>query len=394
VAISLARAELIMKQILFISHDASRTGAPILLLSFLHWFKQNASTPFKILLNNGGLLETEFSKLAPVFVLNRSYPQSLSQRIMSRLGRQSPHPLRQWLAGDNIGLIYSNTITNHQALNALSFLQCPVISHVHELEYVIYLMAGEQLKITKTATTRYITASNAVKENLVNNHHISANQIETVHEFLPIEQLNLTEVFQRQSKIRAELNLPSNAFIVGASGTLGWRKGPDLMIQLAQTMRRHYPDLPVYFLWVGGDEQKERRRLYELQYDVQHLGLEQTVRFLGAKPNSLDFFSIFNVFAMLSREDPYPLVCLEAALLEKPIVCFAKAGGEPEFVEDDCGFVVPYLDIETMAAKIHLLLESTELARAFGKRAAQKVRERHDISTAASQINSIIHQLL
>ena len=41
------------------------------------------------------------------------------------------------------------------------------------------------------------------------------------------------------------------------------------------------------------------------------------------------------------EEDPYTLVCLEAAALEKPYVCFEGAGGSPEFVEEDCGFVVP-----------------------------------------------------
>ncbi|MDH6063711.1 hypothetical protein, partial [Umezakia ovalisporum] len=46
-------------------------------------------------------------------------------------------------------------------------------------------------------------------------------------------------------------------------------------------------------------------------------------------------------------------VCLEAASLGKPILCFDKAGGEPEFVEDDCGFIVPYLDLD--AADMNLI---------------------------------------
>jgi glycosyltransferase involved in cell wall biosynthesis len=380
-------------KVLFISHNASCTGAPILLLNFLRWFKANAETPFKILLKNGGPLESEFADLAPVFLLNQQRPKSLPERILRRLGiANTQNPLQQWLAADSIELIYSNTITNHSALSALSFLNCPVISHVHELESVIRSMAGKQVEVTKAATTRYISASNAVKENLVNHHCILPEAIETIHAFLPLTQLDQLRPAQESAKIRAELNLPDNALIVGASGTLGWRKGPDLLIQLAQIMRNRYPELPVFFLWVGGDERGEQQRFYELQYDIQHLKLEQTVRFLGAKSNPLDYFRIFDVFAMLSREDPYPLVCLEAAFLAKPIVCFAGAGGEPEFVEEDCGFVVPYLDIETMAAKIHLLLESAELARAFGNRAAQKVRERHDISIAAPQINAIIQQ--
>jgi hypothetical protein len=40
-----------------------------------------------------------------------------------------------------------------------------------------------------------------------------------------------------------------------------------------------------------------------------------------------------------------PFGCHAWFRLRKPIVRFAGAGGMPEFVEEACGFVVPYLDI-------------------------------------------------
>lgn len=383
------------KKILFISHDASRTGAPIVFLNFLRWFKENTDIPFKIVLKNGGPLEAEFASLAPVMILNQGKP-NLPQRAMQRLGLwRSPNRLRTYLAGDDIGLIYSNTITNHTVLSQLSsFLQCPVISHVHELEYIIHLMAGSHFETTKALTHHFIAVSNAVKENLVKQHAIPGDRIDTVYEFIPTNGLDSENVLKKRDEIRRQLNIPLDAFIVGASGTLGWRKSPDLFIQLAQTIRRVYPEAPIYFVWVGGDKHHEHVRHFELQYDIQRLHLEQAIHFVGAKPNPLDYFAAFDVFAMLSREDPYPLVCLEAALLEKPILCFDNSGGEKEFVEDDCGFVIPYLDIETTAAKIHLLFESPELRKQMGQRAAHKVKERHNIATSASQITQIIERFL
>jgi glycosyltransferase involved in cell wall biosynthesis len=73
-----------------------------------------------------------------------------------------------------------------------------------------------------------------------------------------------------------------------------------------------------------------------------------------------DYMAAADVFVLTSREDPYPLVCLEAAALEKPIVCFEGGGGTPEFVEADCGFVVPYLDIIGMADRVISLLDSPD----------------------------------
>lgn len=383
-----------MKIILFISHDASRTGAPILLLNFLKWFKQNSPLPFKVLLGRGGPLESEFAALAPTLRLDSSFHRSIPQKILSRFGwHRSTNPLEQWLAQDEVGLVYSNTITNHKALTAVSFLKCPIISHIHELEYIIQFMAGQQFAVTQAATTCYIAAANAVKTNLVTNHHIPSDRIEVVHAFLPIAEIQ-PQNLARSDEIRLRLGIPPQSFVVGASGTFGWRKGPDLLVQLARIVRHQYPELPIHFVWVGGEAEAKNRQFFELQYDIQKLGLEATVHFVGATPNPLDYFAMFDVLAMLSREDPYPIVCLEAALLEKPILCFAGSGGEPEFVEEDCGFVVPYLDLETMAAKIHLLSSSPDLRHALGQRAAQKVKERHDIAIAAAQISRIIARFL
>ena len=97
---------------------------------------------------------------------------------------------------------------------------------------------------------------------------------------------------------------------------------------------------------------------------------------------------------LTSREDPYPLVCLEAAAVAKPIVCFAGAGGMPEFVEEDCGFVVPYLDIMAMADRVGLLLDSLECRITMGAAARRKVTRRHDISRAAPRIMEVIERTI
>jgi hypothetical protein len=39
-----------MKKILFISHSAGRTGAPLMLLNFLTWVKENSDITFEALL--------------------------------------------------------------------------------------------------------------------------------------------------------------------------------------------------------------------------------------------------------------------------------------------------------------------------------------------------------
>ena len=126
--------------------------------------------------------------------------------------------------------------------------------------------------------------------------------------------------------------------IVG-SGYETWRKGKDLFVQLASHVHQKLETDTVHFLWVGGRIDNEE--YYEIAHDIKMAGLEHYVHFCGEVSNPLDYFAASDLFALVSREDPYPLVCLEAAILGKPILCFDNAGGMPEFVENDAGFVVP-----------------------------------------------------
>ena len=95
---------------------------------------------------------------------------------------------------------------------------------------------------------------------------------------------------------------------------------------------------------------------------------------------------------MISREDAYPLVCLETAAMATPIICFENGGGMPEFVEEDCGFVVPYLDVEAVAEKVVKLYQDPALREQMGASAAIKVRQRHHIEAIAPDVAELIER--
>lgn len=389
------------KKILFLSHDASRTGAPIVLLHLLRWLKDNSDLSFHVILRDGGALEPDLSALAMVSKLKpgmSTYTRWIPRgggRIglrktaeMIYLGRLKGRLLRE-----GFGLVYANTVTNGDILEFLSDLRCPVLCHVHELEYWIrYCTDAKEFGQVKKYTQHYIAVSEAVRRNLVANHNIPEEKIDTVYEFIPLPACRGRDVEEDRSKVLRRLNIPQNATIVGASGTFEWRKGPDLFIQLARSICVREPSKPVHFLWIGGES--DGPRFGQMMHDIRHAGVEEKVHFVGPQSDPLTYFAACDVFAMVSREDPFPLVSLEAASLGKPIVCFDGSGGAKEFVEDDCGYVVPYLDIESMAHRVVQLLDSVELRRRFGQRAADKVRQRHDVSIAAPKILSIIERFL
>ena len=62
-----------------------------------------------------------------------------------------------------------------------------------------------------------------------------------------------------------------------------------------------------------------------------------------------------NGFLLTSRQDPFPLVMIEAALLGKPIVSF-PSGGVSEFVKEGMGIVTQDISIKQMVKAIRSIM--------------------------------------
>lgn len=390
--------------ILFISHQASQTGAPIVLLHLLRWLKQHTKLKLLVLFREGGVLQPEFEQLAQTFVweidppitiwenrlhrlklgptpaeTTRKHKQEHQQRIMAELQRLAPQ------------LVYANTVVVAELAIALrQTLRCPVLCHVHELEFIIEETIGNaRLGQLSEHIAGFVAASEAVAVNLRETCRVPASKVTTVHEFVPI--LEITDFQVARQRIRQELAIPNEALLVLASGTLEWRKGPELFIQVAQQVQQAGGLMP-HFVWLGGG--LENHFGLRSQYDLARAGINQHLRFIGARPNAHDYISAADIFVLTSREDPYPLVCLEAGSLGKPIICFANSGGMPEFVEHDCGIVVPYLRTDFMAKAVVRLRDNEPERLQFGINAARKLRARHTVEIAGQQIQLIIENTL
>lgn len=397
-------------KILFISHNASRTGAPILLLSFLRWLKCHSVFEFDILLRDAGDLAPDFEEIAPVYLFNPPIPplpvippQTMIRRILRVLFRRKrpqifsqnewtlicheKHRLSLWeqISDKGYSLIYSNTMTNGEVLEYLSPLGAPVISHVHELEDIIQIFS-RYWPHTKAHTDNFIAASQAVKDNLVKRHEIPSSKVTVAHEFVADSESSVSSVS------RTELGLPQASFIVCASGTAEWRKGQDLFILMADNLIRSRGVGQFHFVWVGDwATDTDRRRGQDL---VEKLEIQDSVTFTGHVANPREYFAAADVFAMVSREDPFPLVCLEAALQGRPILCFDKAGGMPEFVQKDAGFVVPFCDVHEMARCVEQLSDNPKLCSNLGKRAREKVEEKYLLDAGSQRLFDVISRAL
>jgi glycosyltransferase involved in cell wall biosynthesis len=380
------------QNILFISHDANRAGGQIMLLDFIKYFSEKGFQN-TVLLLDGGVLEEEFDKYAKVL----KYPKtpirhfSIKERIKSKFTwgqKDEKKELFEYLSKKNLGLIYTNTIATAWVLPELSFLNLPIISHIHELEFSIVLYSKPEFRKYQFEHSAIIIAcSDAVGENLIKKHQVNPKKIKTIHSFIDNQSiLNRIQNTDNQS-IKIKYDIPKDNFLVSSCGNAEWRKGLDIFLLVAAECQN--PD--IHFIWIGIQKSGE---LYEKAlFDIERLGLTNRLTLIEPTPEAVEIIASTDIFAMTSREDPFPLVMLEAALAEKPIIGFAQSGGIGEFVETDAGFVIPYLNMTEFVHKIEELAQNPAKAKELGANAKQKVLKKYNFANSMKLVQSTISEV-
>jgi len=166
---------------------------------------------------------------------------------------------------------------------------------------------------------------------------------------------------------------PVRPMVVGC-GEAGWRKGADLFVD---TARRS--NAGATWVWVG---RRPRSFGRVLDNDVAAAGLGSRVRWAGEVADARPFLAAADLVVMPSREDPQPLVPLEAAVVGTPSIGFA-VGGLDRLARDGAVVVVPYPDTVALAAAVDELLADPGRRDQVARVAADLVRERHDVDVLA-----------
>ncbi len=128
---------------------------------------------------------------------------------------------------------------------------------------------------------------------------------------------------------------PDTTVIIQVSRMESW-KGHSLTIAALGELK----DLDRWECWLVGGSQREFEREYaaQLQHQVQQLGLEQRVRFLGERQDVPDLLVAADIFCQPNlRGEPFGIVFIEALYAGLPVVTVAVGGGG-EIVTPECGY--------------------------------------------------------
>lgn len=391
-----------MKKILFISHEASLSGAPILVLNLLKRLKQERENyMIDVLLIRGGELYEDFARISNQIVVAHYHLQSFSflkrnlKRVESIVFKKKPETqqdkidkITTILLQNSYDLVYGNTMES--LIWTLPFYNknIPTIVAIHELSFGIESTYPKEFVLENISrVTKIIAGSKAVGDNLVSQYGADSKKIKVVHSFVDA----VLKVEKDKESLRKELGIESNELIIGIASSQELRKGTDMVPLLVQKIKQK-ADRPFKFINLGGTSKSPAVRCAKI--DAEKLGVNDVLLFIDHNKFPNDYINLFDVFLLMSREDPFPLVMLTAAKLKKPIIAFEKSGGAVEFLENGHGILAPYLDLDKMADEVVRLLNDAELREKYGENIHRRLEEDYSDEKLTLDIFNLIDELV
>lgn len=238
-------------------------------------------------------------------------------------------------------------------------LKRPQIIHLH---YVPGPWLGAQpLERLKTCD-HVVTVSDFIRH-LAIRHGVHRDNVSTVKNTMPLFE---PQPEATRQAIRAEMNIPATAPVLGIVGRLVSGKGhSDTILAFARIAKR-FPDS--HLVVVGDGDLRP-----QLEKQAQGLGLGERIHFTGVRSDVPILLGSFDIFVHPTRMDPAPLAVLEACASGLPVLAYEE-GGVCEFVENGrTGLLTPPENIDGLSQSMLTLLEAPERAKVMGTAARERV---------------------
>lgn len=332
------------RKLLLIGHDGAPHGAQYLLLHLLRVMVYDLRCHVEVILLRSGPMIDEYRLHANVHCLDgnefsRSKESELVRDLRKR-GFQSA---------------MCNTTVSGGFVKALKDADFNVVTLVHEMSGIItHYELAEQSNIIARYADRVVFPSATVAESFSRYASVPEGKV-TIRPQGLYKKNRYKSRSQRsyaREELRARLGLGAQQKIVLCVGYADQRKGFDIFVEAASkiaALRSH-----ITFLWVGDGDTRFQERSISLWRD----SLDPQVFMHVSHVEDTDiYYAGADVFALASREDPFPSVVLEALDSGVPVVGFEGAGGFTDLLHQGCGLTVEMGSVEHFVEAILELVD-------------------------------------
>lgn len=378
--------------VLVVSHDGARGGAPILSYNIVKGLLKKYNV-VALFLGPGPIPEACRQAGAVVIgpvVIREATP--LTEVVVAAMAELT-----------SFKFALANSIEARHVLPAFAKRYIPTVTLIHE--FAAYIRPHSAFREAVFWSGQVVFSSKVTRDNAVTEYPdlgwreypvIPQGRCVVPGRTNGADRADREEAERIQRSLRPE-GFSSSGVVILAAGSVEYRKGVDLFIDCAARVLRRAPDLSFRFVWIGKGYDPDRDVAYSvyLEDQVRRSGLDKHVIFLKEVSDLAAAYDAADLFVLTSRLDPLPNVAIDALTIGLPIVCFRKASGIAEFLEEsDLGqhSVAAYLDTDDMALKLIALSQSRELRAQLAEKCAAVAATTFNMERYVGQLEQLALQ--
>lgn len=228
---------------------------------------------------------------------------------------------------------------------------------------------------------RIVAVSRAIQEDLIEGFGIDPDRIAVMGNGVDVEHV------QSLSKAPvAELATDSTTATIVFVGRLERVKGLEYLLRATA---RAAATNPARCVLVGAGSREGYLRAL-----VIHLGIQESVEFVGEQVNPYRFMSRATVFVLPSLSEGMPNVLLEAMACGCPVIATDVEGGVVRDLLEDgaCGVIVPRGDERALADAIVMLVRDRGLRERLAEQGLRRARE-FDLRQVVREFEALINRV-
>jgi glycosyltransferase involved in cell wall biosynthesis len=347
--------------VMVVSHEASRSGAPILALNLVERLASRYNV-VALLLGQGALLESfEAAAVAtmasPRLKNNVQYTQFAIEKLCSDY---------------NFKFALVNSMECRVVLEPLARHFVPAIPLIHEFASA-YPQSNALFSDAKLWSSDLVFSADltwrSAQDSCPALLSLTAHIIPQGHCVLPQQATDAQKKQDDANYLRNKMRPASDTdrkFVILGAGYVNFRKGADLFIQCAIKTMLTPGGEKFRFVWIGKGFNPDVEDGYSvyLADQIKRSGLQDRFVMLDETSAIEVAYEEADLLFISSRLDPLPNVAIDAMGARLPVLCFDKATGISDFLST-CGLrescIADYLDVDSAVQKIFALANSSQL---------------------------------
>ncbi len=356
------------KKLLFVSHEATLSGAPLLLFWLAKALKKNGFLIIFFLPTQGPLVDVLHKEGFTVFV-DEEYLDKVefsTKKFMT-----------------NFDIVLANTINNWKIVTSAEEVELPVIWYIHESEYGIRRIEDKKAKENQELKDAFkhsdvVLFPSKYTESLYKSV-LPLKNTQVLHSAIEVPEV---------SKLKAKSKKSNSPFTILHVGSIESRKGQDLMIAA-------FLDLPsevqksMQLNLIGRIlDKKYYQKLQEKTKD------NENIKFLGSLDHEevMKNFKTSDLFVCSARDETGPITVIEAMGYGVPIVS-TSVGIVPEVLKNKENAILVGANIEEISNVITMIYKNKKLKSKMIKNAKQLFNEKFTIEVYSKKFLKVLDEV-